>query len=114
MLWRKSANWLGDDDDRPPLFYRNGHGAFGRWADLAPEQRKAIIASVDAPSPTMVWRELHDKVKEDPSWRERISSLAAKRAHAGAEIAAWIRKYLDQAVSTSAETDVLASRPEHG
>jgi hypothetical protein len=101
-MMRKSANWRGDDDDRPPLFYRNGHGAFGRWADLAPEQRKAIVASADAPSPTMVWRELHDKVKDEPSWRERISSLAAKRAKAGAEIAAWIRKYLDQAVTLEA------------
>ena len=101
-MMRKSANWREEDDDRPPLFYRNGNGAFGRWADLAPEQRKAIIASADAPSPTMIWRELHDRVKDDPAWRDRISTLATKRAKAGAEIAGWIRKYLEQAVTLEA------------
>jgi len=101
-MMRKSANWREDDDDRPPRFYRNGRGAFGRWGDLAPEQRKAIVASTDVPSPTMVWRELYDKVKDAPSWRERISALATKRARAGAEIAAWIRKYLDQAITLDA------------
>jgi hypothetical protein len=101
-MMRKSANWREDDDDRAPRFYRNGKGLFGRWGDLAPEQRKAIVASTDVPSPTMVWRELYDKVKDAPSWRERISSLAAKRAQAGAEIAAWIRKYLDQAITLEA------------
>lgn len=50
----------------------------------------------------MVWRELYDKVKDAPSWRERISALAAKRAQAGAEIAALIRKYLDQAITSEA------------
>jgi len=101
-MMRKSANWREDDDDRAPRFYRNGKSLFGRWGDLAPEQRKAIVASTDVPSPTMVWRELYDKVKDAPSWRERISSLAAKRAQAGAEIAAWIRKYLDQAITLEA------------
>jgi len=35
-MMRKSANWREDNDNRPPLFYRNDRGAFGRWADLAP------------------------------------------------------------------------------
>jgi len=101
-LMRRSANWREEDDDRPPLFYRNGNGAFGRWSDLAPDQRKAIVASADAPSPTILWRELHDKVKDDPAWRDRISTLAAKRAKAGAEIVGWIRKYREQAVTLEA------------
>jgi len=95
VLLRKSANWLGDDDDREPQFYRNGRGGFGRWADLAPEQRNAIRASAEPPPPTQLWRELYDKVKDDPSWRARISELAAKRGKAGAELAAAIRAYLD-------------------
>lgn len=94
-LMRKSANWRSDDDDREPQFYRNGRGGFGRWADLAPEQRKAILASADAPSPTQLWRELYDRVKDDPNWRDRIADLAAKRATAGAELAAAIRAYVD-------------------
>lgn len=101
-MMRKSANWREEDDDRPPLFYRNGNGAFGRWSDLAPEQRKAIVASADAPSPTMIWRELYDKVKDDPAWRDRISTLAAKRAKAGAEIAGWIGKYRERVATLEA------------
>src|SRR5262249_13180384 len=73
-MMRKSANWSEDKDDRPPLFYRNGNGAFGRWSDLAPEQRQAIIANADASSPTTIWPEMHDKVKDDPAWRDRINS----------------------------------------
>jgi hypothetical protein len=101
-MMRKSANWGSEDDDRTPIFYRRGGGAFGRWVDLSPEQRKAIVASAEAPSPTMLWRELHDKVKADPNWQQRISALAAKRTQVGAEIAGWIRKYLDRTVTLEA------------
>lgn len=99
-MMRKSANWRSEDDDRQPQFYRRGGGAFGRWIDLTPEQQKAIVSS--KPSPTSVWRELHDRVKTDASWRERIASLAEKRKRIGAEIADRIQKYVAGVITLEA------------
>jgi len=93
-MMRKSANWSSEDDDRTPLFYRRSGGLFGRWADLAPEQQKAMLEGSGAQSPTAVWRELHDRVKDDPAWIERLTSLRQRRTEVGNEIGDRLRKYL--------------------
>jgi hypothetical protein len=41
-----------------------------------------------------VWRELHDRVKDDPEWIERLAALRQRRTEVGGEIADRVRKYL--------------------
>ncbi len=97
-LMRKSVNWRAKDDDRPPRFYRRGGGAFGRWIDLTPEQQKAMLAGTATPSPSDRWRELLDRVKDDPSWKTRIAALTIERARVASEIDERIRAYLSGAI----------------
>ncbi|MBZ0238278.1 MAG: EVE domain-containing protein [Deltaproteobacteria bacterium] len=92
-LLRRSANWLDEEDEKQPTFYRRGDGAFGLWADLTAPQQKAILDG-GGTSPTAIWRDLHDRVKDDPVWVDRLAALKQRRAEVGAQIADRIRKYL--------------------
>lgn len=93
VLLRRSANWLGDDDEKQPTFYRRGDGAFGLWTELTAPQQKAILAD-GGTSPTAIWRDLHDRVKEEPAWVDRLAALKQRRAEAGEQIADRVHRYL--------------------
>ena len=92
-LLRRSANWLDDEDEKQPTFYRRGDGAFGLWTELTAPQQKAILEG-GATSPAAIWRDLHDRVKEDPAWLDRLAALKQRRAEVGEQIADRIHKYL--------------------
>lgn len=100
-LLRRSANWLDDEDEKDPIFYRRGDGAFGLWADLTAAQQKAILEGGGA-SPTAIWRDLHERVKDDPAWVERLAALKQRRTEVGAQIADRVRKYLAGSVGLDA------------
>jgi len=113
VMLRKSANWQEEDDEKQPTFYRRGDGAFGLWADLTPPQRKAIIEAAST-SPTAIWRELHDRVKDDSAWTSRLAALQQRRAEAGAQIAERIRAYLNGATTLSALRDEFDKKTRSG
>lgn len=92
-MLRRSANWLDEEEEKRPTFYRRGDGAFGLWADLTAAQQRAIQES-GGTSPVAIWRDLHERVKDDAAWRERLATLQRRRAEAGAQIAGWVRRYV--------------------
>jgi MoxR-like ATPase len=63
------------------------------WADLTAPQQKSILEG-GVTSPIAIWRDLLDRVTEDPTWTTRLAALKDRRSDAGAQIADRVRKYV--------------------